>query len=160
MKRSIYLLIILTIFTLAGCSKKGQMADFIPTQVPEEATEPGQEDTQEDAQVTQEATPTPKDIVVGQTTPMYVKLDEYGGYLNVRSKPSTSGDQVGFLVHAEQIDVIEIADGWASFLYEGAICYVNADFLVTERPEYLDPPTPTPAPEKTPTPKPTTKPDI
>lgn len=165
MKKSIYLLIILSIFTLSGCSKKPQMADFIPTQAPEQITQPAQEDTQgEEAQVTQEATPTPRDVVIGKTTPMYVKLDEYGAFLNVRSTPSTKGEPVGFLVHAEQIDVIEIADGWASFLYNGTVCYVNADYLVKERPEYLTPPTPTPVPVNTPTPKPentpTVKPDI
>jgi uncharacterized protein YgiM (DUF1202 family) len=91
---------------------------------------------------------------------MYVKLDQYGGFLNVRATPSTDGEAVGFLVHAEQIDVIEITDGWASFVYNDKVCYVNADFLVKERPEYLDPPTPTPKPKVTPTPVPEVPADI
>lgn len=151
MKKSIVLFIILSVILMTGCSKKVQMTSFIPTQAPEEVTDiTTPEDTSgEDAAKVTEATPTPKEIHIGQTTPMYVKLDEYGAFLNIRSKPSTEGEQVGFLVHAEKIDVAEIVDGWASFLYSNAICYVNADFLVEDRPEYLEPPTATPAPTPT-----------
>ena len=83
---------------------------------------------------------------------MYVKLKQYGGYLNIRPTPSTDGEPVGFLVHAEEIDVIEIKDGWASFMYKGKICYVNADYLVDKQPAYLEAPTPTPKPTATPAP--------
>jgi hypothetical protein len=152
MRKKMYFFIILTAFMLSGCSKKEQIVNFIPTQAPEGDAGAVTEDTSE-TEVPDEnaATPTPKGVVIGQTTPMYVKLDEYGGYLNVRSTPSTKGEVMGFLVHAEKTDVIEIVDGWASIVYEDKICYVNADYLVTERPAYLDPPTPTPVPETTPT---------
>jgi hypothetical protein len=158
MKKSIVLFMILTVFLLTGCSQKEQMTSFIPTQTPEEVSDnTTPEDTSGEDAATEgtEATPTPKEIHVGQTTPMYVKLDKYGAFLNIRPTPSTDSEPVGFLVHAEEIDVIEIADGWASFLYNNAICYVNSDFLVDERPEYLEPPTATPAPtpKATPTPK-------
>lgn len=154
MKKSMYLFIILTIFTLAGCSKNERITSFIPTQPPADVTQPAGEEDTEDTQVTVTVSPTPRDIVVGQTTTMYVMLDEYGGFLNVRPTPSTEGAPVGFLVHTEPVDVIEIAGGWASILYNDAICYVNASFLVKERPAYIDPPTPTPVPVKTPTPTP------
>ena len=166
MKKNLYIILILSLLLLAGCSKKDQMTNFIPTSAPGQqdvSNGDTQTDTQADTPTETVATPTPKTIHVGQTTKMYVKLDEYGAFLNIRSTPSTDGKQVGFLVHAEEVDVIEIADGWASFLYDNAICYVNADFLVDECPDYLDPPTPTPAPKntKTPTPKPNgTTPDI
>jgi uncharacterized protein YgiM (DUF1202 family) len=144
MKKSIYLLMIITVLLLTGCSKGDQMTNYIPTAAPEESTdEAASTAKQEEINVT----PTPKTIYVGQTTPMYVKLEEYDDFLNIRSAPSTDAEAVGFLVHTEKIDVIEIADGWASFLYKDAICYVNADYLVEEKPEYLDPPSPTPAPK-------------
>lgn len=155
MKKSMFMFIIGIMLILTGCSKKEQMASFIPTPAPSEETDVVLDD---DEPVTEQeepsVTPTPKPIVVGQTTTMYVKLDEFGGTLNVRQTPSTSGAKMGFLVHAEKVDVIEIKDGWASFVYNGTICYVNASYLVNEQPEYLEKPTPTPKPENTPTPKP------
>ena len=153
MKKSIYVFLLLAVLVLTGCSKKDQMTNFIPTQVPGEESEAVSEDTtKEDPEIT----PTPKEIHVGKTTPKYVKLDKYGAYLNIRSTPSTDGEQVGFLVHGEKVEVSEIVDGWASFVYDNAICYVNADFLVDEQPGYLDPPTPTPTLAATPTPVPAT----
>ncbi|MGF7143296.1 uncharacterized protein YgiM (DUF1202 family) [Anaerotaenia torta] len=166
MKKSI-LFIILTaaVMMAAGCSnKEDEMPDFIPTPIPKnggEVTdsenttageEPGSEETPEDSGTEEapgddtQATPTPPTVHVGQTTVMYVKLKAYGAILNVRSAPSKDSDIVGFLVHTERIRVVDIADGWASFLYNDEVCYVSADYLVTERPEYLTPPTHTPVP--------------
>jgi uncharacterized protein YgiM (DUF1202 family) len=156
MKKIIIILIITAIF-LSGCSKNDQMTNFIPTvkpednssdeEIPTEVTPVGEENATD-------ATPTTKAIYVGQTTTKYVMLTEYDDTLNVRSAPSTDAEKVGFLVHTEKIEVIEIKDGWASFLYNDAICYVNADFLVDEKPNFIEPPTPTAAPEKVPTPLP------
>ena len=161
MKKSIYLFLLMMILLLTGCNKKDEeMTSFIPTQAP---TEDGDTVAGDEAQTNQEevteAASTPSAVHVGQTTPMYVKMDEYGATLNVRSTPSTSGEAVGFLVHGEKIRVAEIADGWASFVYNDALCYVNADYLVNEQPEYLEPPTPTPTPKVTPTPE-AQKPEI
>lgn len=153
MKKSIYLLIILTVFMLSGCSKKDQMTNFIPTQAPEEGTVSGEvadEVTDDGTQSETEVTPTPGELHIGATTTKYVKLNEYGGYLNIRSKASPEGEAVGFLVHAEEVQVVDIVDGWASFVYNDAICYVNADYLVDDRPDYLTPPPPTPTPIVTP----------
>ena len=159
MKKSILPLMIMLTFLLTGCQPKEQITSFIPTQVPNQDVEETPVDgAEENTENTEDITPAPSELHVGQTTPMYVKLDEYGAYLNIRSTPSTEGAPVGFLVHAEKIDVIEIADGWASFVYEGAVCYVKESFLVKEKPAYLEPPTSTPAP--TPTKKPVTTPDI
>lgn len=156
MKKIAFLLIIATIL-LAGCKKNDQMPDYIPAVLSED-TEDTQDAKAEEAAPGEttpagtddaaETTPTPKTVYVGQTTTKYVKLTEYDDTLNVRSAPSTSADKVGFLVHTEKIEVIEIKDGWASFLYKDAICYVNADYLVDEKPDYIDPPTPTAVPEK------------
>jgi uncharacterized protein YgiM (DUF1202 family) len=89
-------------------------------------------------------------------------MGEYDAVLNVRATPSKDGDIVGFLVHTEKVEVIEIKDGWASFEYNNAICYVSSDFLVDTRPDYIAPPSPTPKPvpadTPTPTPTPTPKP--
>lgn len=149
MKKNIYLLIIVTVLLLSGCKKQAQMVDFIPTPTPVVTNE---DEAGEESENTNEATPTPKTIHVGQTIAMYVKLDEYGAFLNVRSNPSKDGAIVGSLVHTEKIDVIEIVDGWASFEMDNVIVYVSADFLVPERPDYI--PLPTAAPTPTPTPKP------
>ncbi len=166
MKKGLLLIIIITVLTMTGCGDKGQMTNFIPTPIPEsedssEATDEDategttQEDTTDsDSETTNEdgeTTPTPKPLHVGQTTTMYVKLDKYDAILNVRGTPSKDGEVVGFLVHTEKIEVIEIVDGWASFAQGGEVHYVSADFLVKERPDYIEPPTP----EKTPTNKPT-----
>lgn len=158
MKKSIYFILFLAVILLTGCSKPDSMASFIPTQAPSEDGDTGS-DTPDETQSGEEATPTPKDIHIGNTTTMYVKLDRYGGSLNIRSTPSTTGDAVGFLVHAEEVEVIEIVDGWASIVYKDTVCYVNADFLVEERPEYLNPPTPTPQPKNTVAPTPTPTPE-
>ncbi|MBB2182239.1 SH3 domain-containing protein [Lachnospiraceae bacterium MD1] len=116
------------------------------TPSPSDDNEEGKE---EDTTETAEATPTIDPNNVGITTPMYVKLDKYGDVLNVRSAPSTKSEAVGFLVHTEKIRVIEIKDGWASFVMDGKIRYVKASYLVEERPDYLPVPTPTPVPKAT-----------
>jgi uncharacterized protein YgiM (DUF1202 family) len=128
MKKNVFLLIIITVFLLSGCSKKEKMTNFIPTMAPED--EITSEVTQTPLEGSTEATPTPKEIHVGETTTKYVKLSEYDDTLNVRSTPSTDSEPVGFLVHTEKIEVIDIVDGWASFVYNNQVCYVNADFLV------------------------------
>ena len=157
MKKSGYFIVFLTVMLLTGCSKKEQMTNFIPTQIPEEEVESGEEaQSGEGAQAGEEATQTPETVHVGETTTMYVKLDKYGGSLNVRSTPSTSGEAIGFLVHAEEVEVIEIVDDWASILYKDTICYVNSKYLVDTQPDYLEPPTEAPKPTKAPTPTPST----
>ncbi len=167
MKKILLFIILFAVITLTGCSdKKDHMTSFIPTPKPESDSseeadsedetigeDTGAEETSgEDTQ----ATPTPKALHIGQTTTMYVKMDEYDAVLNVRATPSKEGEVVGFLVHTERIRVIEIVDGWASFAQGDQIRYVSADFLVKERPEYIEPPTPSPIPSKKPAP--TTKP--
>lgn len=167
MKKNLLIIIMLTVMMLSGCSKQQQMTNFIPTQAPEAEDSNSSEETGDTTQSSEassedsEATPTPKAIHVGETTTKYVKMDEFDAVLNVRATPSKDGDIVGFLVHTEKIEVIEIVDGWASFEYNDAICYVSADFLTDTRPDYIAPPTqaPTPIPANTPTPKPTPKPD-
>ncbi len=160
MKRYLYLLSIVLIMLLAGCSKKDQMVDFIPTPTvtPDDNEDP-QDSTSEDSQGdTDTPTPTEEPVVVGHTETKYVKMEKYDAVLNVRATPSTDGEIVGFLVHTEKVEVIEIKDGWASFVMNGKICFVSADFLVEERPAYLNPPSPTPSPTNTPLPTPTKAP--
>lgn len=162
MKKTLLFIILFAVITLTGCGdKKDQMTNFIPTPMPESdsSSEEAEDETiGEDAgtegssEEENQATPTPKTLHVGQTTTMYVKLDQYNAVLNVRSTPSKDGEVVGFLVHTERIRVIEIVDGWASFAQDDQIRYVSADFLVKERPEYIEPPTPSPVPSKKPTP--------
>lgn len=165
MKRYFYILIILAVFSLAGCGKNDEMTSFIPTPIPKEndtetgdssdmveVVTDGNTETDEDAEPT--VSEAPRDIHVGQTTSMYVRLDKYGAYLNIRPNPATTGEPVGFLVHAEKVEVIEIVDGWAAIVYNDKVSYVKSSFLVKEKPEYLVPPTPTPEPKKTPTPIP------
>ncbi|MDF2905400.1 MAG: hypothetical protein K0R34_721 [Herbinix sp.] len=168
MKKSLLLIIIITVLMMTGCGEKEQMTNFIPTPSPEsedsseettDSTEDNTDDATEDTPDSSteapaegtEVTPTPK-LHVGQTTTMYAKLDQYDAILNVRSTPSKDGEVVGFLVHTEKIEVIDIVDGWASFAQGGEVRYVSADFLVNDRPEYLEPPTPSPAPTNKPTP--------
>lgn len=165
MKKSLLFIILLAIITLTGCSDKNDqtMTNFIPTPIPEsdsDSTGAAAEDeaagedagTEGSSEEATQPTPTPKTLHVGQTTTMYVRLDEYDAVLNVRATPSKDGEVVGFLVHTERIRVIEIVDGWASFAQGGQIRYVSADFLVKERPEYIEPPTPSPVPSKKPAP--------
>ncbi len=180
MKKRLRYLTLLLCLILAGCSKKDQMIDYIPTTVSKGETgdtaasgdtaeqgdksEAGDTDEASDTEASDEAaqdgdSTDSKPIHVGQTTTMYVKLGEYNAVLNVRATPSKDGEIVGFLVHTERVNVIEIVDGWASFKYNGAICYVSADFLVDERPAYIDPPTITPKPTNTPNPTATSAPE-
>jgi hypothetical protein len=162
MKKNILFIIVAVVILFSGCSKKQpQMTNFIPTQAPE--TEDGDsldasEDSAQNSDTSPEdaeLTPTPKTIHVGETTTKYVKMGEYDAVLNVRATPSKSGEVVGFLVHTEKIEVIDIVDGWASFEYKGAICYVSADYLVDTRPDYIAPPSPTPIPDPVEAPSPT-----
>ena len=83
-----------------------------------------------------------------------MKLDDYDAILNIRSAPSREGEIVGFLVHTEQVEVISVEDGWASFVYQDEIRYVSADFLVDKKPAYIEPPTPTAEPTPTEEPDP------
>ncbi len=154
MKKSIYLFTITAAVLLSGCSNKNQMTNFIPTQAPQDDISLDTEEETGAASDT-EAAQEPETTYTGATTKMYVKLNEYGGYVNVRATASKDGEVIGFLVHAEEIEVIEIKDGWASFLANDKINYVSSDFVVAERPDYLTPPPPTPTTAATPTPKPT-----
>lgn len=174
MKKKLLFMILATVMLFAGCGKKEQMTDFIPTQAPEEEND--EADVAEDTDQTTDASgedaasdepsgdetaePTPKAVHIGQTTTKYVKLDEYDAVLNVRATPSRSGEIVGFLVHTEKVQVIEIKDGWASIKYNDGVCYISSDFLVDERPDYIDPPTNTPTPTKAPTKAPTPEEEI
>jgi hypothetical protein len=156
MKKNIYILIGLMVFVLAGCGKKDQMVNFIPTPTPAADNEKV-EVTEDSAAGNGEDTPgdTNEDgsadtpVVEGNTTAKYVKLSEYGAVLNVRSEPSTDGKVVGSLVHAEKVEVVKIEDGWACFVLKDKYAYVKADFLVDEKPAFLEPPTPTPTPVPT-----------
>lgn len=147
-KKIIYIIIVVSILLLAGCKGNDQETNFIPTQPPaftedeldipddiiiEDIIEPDEEpdDTQDEP------------VIVGDTTTKYVKLRSYGAVLNIRSTPSTEGDNVvGFLVHTESVEVISIEDGWASFLYNGEISYVSEEYLVDFVPPYISPPSP------------------
>jgi len=167
MKKLLFLIITVTIFALAGCSNRYKMVDFIPTPTPQagiptDTTDTGTKDTGTDAGSKDGTSNTPADTIdMSKTTTKYVKMTAYDDTLNVRTTPSTDGEKVGFLVHTEKVQVIEIKDGWASIVYEGKVCYVKADYLVDERPAYIEPPTPEPKKTPTPTPDPNaTAPEI
>ncbi len=151
MKKVTYLIIFFAVLTLAGCGKKDQMVSFIPTPTPySEDESDSSEDTNaadQSGEANSEDGTGDEPIVEGNTVTKYVKLNEYGAVLNVRDKPSKDGKVVGSLVHTEKISVIKIEDGWACFVMNKQYVYVNADYLVDERPDYLDPPTPTPKPD-------------
>lgn len=141
MKKIIYLILFVAALLLTGCTKKEQMVDFIPTAAPTQGgNAPNTSSSDADTK------PTPQVAYVGDTITKYVKLIQYNDVLNIRSAPSTDAEIVGFLVHTEKVEVIKITQGWASFVYNNAVCYVNADFLVDKKPQLL--PTPTPAPDK------------
>lgn len=157
MKRLIgYITILISVFALYGCKGKDQEANFIPTPPADPAVDeydPSTDDKdsgtggyEDQDQADDDGTDNNTPEYTGETTTKYVKLNTYDGILNVRATPTTDGDIVGFLVHTEQIEVIEIKDGWASFIYNGVTRYVNAAFLSDKKPAYIDPPTPTPAP--------------
>lgn len=155
-KNMIYLTIVIAVLILSGCKSSDEQTFFIPTpaltQEPskEQTTEPTGETEEQAGEDDQETSDKP--VHVGKTTTKYVKLDNYDAILNIRSAPSREGEIVGFLVHTEQVEVISIEDGWASFVYQDEIRYVSADFLVDKKPAYIAPPTSTPEP--TPTKKP------
>lgn len=161
MKRLIVLFTIVMAFTLAGCSKKEKMVSFIPTATP--APESGvTADNKQDAAVDEKDTDNTAaqdaPANVGKTTVKYVKMTQYGASLNVRATPSTDGQKVSSLNHADKIEVVDIKDGWASFVMDGKLVYVKSDYLVDARPDDLQPPTPTVAPTATPTVTPTVTP--
>lgn len=161
-KNMIYLTIVIAVFILSGCKAADEQTFFIPTpavtQEPSkgQTTEPSEEADEQTGETDEEASDMP--VHVGKTTTKYVKLDNYDAILNIRSAPSRDGEIVGFLVHTEQVEVITIEDGWASFIYQDEIRYVSADFLVDKKPAYIAPPTSTPEPTPTKTPDPSDAP--
>ncbi|NLO09886.1 MAG: SH3 domain-containing protein [Clostridiales bacterium] len=149
MKKKIMLIIITgAVLLFVACKGNDQETNFI--QPPVEFTEDDDivipDDPIDDFE---EPTDNPDDtedepVYVGETTTKYVKLRSYGAILNVRSTPSTEGDNVvGFLVHTEPIEVISIDGDWAKFLYQDEVRYVSAEFLVDTVPPYVSPPTQT-----------------
>ncbi len=157
-KNVIFFIIIVTMLVMSGCKAADEAAFFIPTP----ALSQGASDEDQDGDTSGESgeetgsedvTDSDEPVYTGKTTTKYVKLTGYDAILNIRKTPSRDGEIVGFLVHTEQVDVISIEDGWASFVYQNEIRYVSADFLVDKKPAYITPPTPTP------TPSPTAKPD-
>lgn len=137
------LIVILSMMTLVACGAKDQETFFIPTpSLLPEYEEPIEDVTKP---VEEEEEPEDKEpAYVGETTTMYVRLNSPDAILNVRSLPSRDGEIVGFLVHTEQVNVIEIKDGWASFVYGTDICYVSEDYLGYKKPSVVAPPTPIP----------------
>lgn len=159
MKKSrIYFIIIIAVFVLSGCKSADEQTFFIPT--PEGTDEPSEDQPSESGEDTKgeetadDQKETDKPVFVGKTETKYVKLDDYDAILNIRTTPSKDGEIVGFLVHTEQVEVISIENGWASFVYQGEIRYVSSDFLVDKKPAYLTPPTATPKPTPTKEPDP------
>ncbi|HKL80353.1 MAG TPA: SH3 domain-containing protein [Mobilitalea sp.] len=153
-KNIVYLMIIVAIFALPGCKKKDQETNFIPT--PTVAPKPVEGDTSDEVSedvVEDSGEPVGSDqdepVYTGKTITKFAKLDDYDAILNIRSTPSKDGEIVGFLVHTEQIEVISIENGWASFVYKNEVRYVSEDFLTDKKPSYITPPTPTPSPEPT-----------
>lgn len=135
------LFLILTIFIGAfmfyACSKQEPVANFIPTPTPLAQNEDHEEKLNGDDSQT-EGTLDGGPAYQGPTTTKYVELTTNDGILNIRNSPST-GEVVGFLVHMEKVEVIDIVDGWASFVYQDEICYVSEGFLVDEKPDYINP---------------------
>lgn len=146
---------------LGGCGNRNKMEDFIPTPTVSPTPIVDMEEEQEETKDQEEVPIEEMDLSKVKTTPMYVQMNKYGSTLNVRSKPSTDGEKVGYLVHREKVEVIRIKDGWAAFLDDGVVKYVSAEYLVEDKPEYLEPPTvtPTPTPAPTPTAEPTKAPE-
>jgi uncharacterized protein YgiM (DUF1202 family) len=155
MKKYIYLFVVIIAILATGCSQRTKMTNFIPspTPSPEQESSDTVEDTESDSETNTDETPSDKPIDLRKTTIKFVKLGEYGATLNIRKAPSTDSEKVGYLVHTEKVHVIDIVDGWASIVVDGKVCYVKAEYLVEERPAYIDPPTVTPTPEPTPTPE-------
>ncbi|HKL99612.1 MAG TPA: SH3 domain-containing protein [Mobilitalea sp.] len=153
-KNIVYLMIILAIFVLPGCKKKDMQTDFMPT--PTVAPKPVEGDNSDEVSedvVNDSGEPVENNqdepVYTGKTVTKFAKLDDYDAILNVRSTPSKDGEIVGFLVHTEQIEVISIENGWASFVYKNEVRYVSEDFLTDKKPSYITPPTPTPTPKPT-----------
>lgn len=152
-KRLMHIFIIGVIFLFVACKGNDQETNFIPTQPPEFSQDDeltGDADTTDDSEVDpDESNDAPDDTedepaYIGETTTKYVKLRSYGAILNVRSEPSTEGNNIiGFLVHTEPVEVISIEGDWAKILYLGEIRYVSADYLSDTVPPYVSPPTQT-----------------
>lgn len=135
------LLLVIAVTMLTGCGTKDQETFFVPT--PMVTPEPSQEDKLDNTDEKDVSSEDDDHGYVGNTTTMYAKLGDYDAILNVRTLPSKEGKVVGFLVHTEEVNVISIDDGWASIVYNDEVCYVSADFLVDEKPDYIAPPTST-----------------
>ncbi|MDF2542789.1 MAG: hypothetical protein K0S47_2507 [Herbinix sp.] len=147
MKSRILIILCVVSVLLVGCkSNNDQITSFIPTQAVTPSPAPEEENTEEVAPAEEPST---------EPTTMYVKLNDYGAKLNIRDNPSKDGALVGTLVHSEKIEVISIENGWASFMEDDKVYYVNSEFLVTEEPEPIPMPTVTPTPVVTPTTAPT-----
>lgn len=66
--------------------------------------------------------------------------------LNVRKAPSVSGAVLGTLRSGENVDVIDINNGWAKVSYKGAVGYVNTKYIEAVQinapaPSYIPAPT-------------------
>lgn len=151
-KNLMYIIIGIALLVFVACKGDDKETDFIPVMPPNNSVEEDHipENPDEDDQIV-EGNEEPKDSEdfeevadnTHETTTMYVKLATYGAILNIRSAPTTEADNiVGFLVHTEQVEVITIENGWASFMHKGEICYVSEDYLVDSVPPYISPPTP------------------
>ena len=124
----IILALTIVILLLPGCSKKEPVANFIPTPTPLPQQLEDEEDLYEE-----EFLPEDESNDRAKTTKMYVDLSTSGGVLNVRSSPSTAGDVVGFLVHAEEVKVIDVEDGWASIVFQDKVRYISSNYIADEK---------------------------
>ncbi len=71
----------------------------------------------------------------------YISKVESGTYRvtadsGLKVKATPNGANIGTLAHGEEIDVIDISNGWAKFEYSGQEAYVSAKYLYKS--EYSD----------------------
>lgn len=171
-----FILTLLVVFALWGCSKKPETAVVIPvetvalqqtqTSAPTETTMPTKPSTSETVATEPEETAPSEAAVATENQPVtYSVVDEYVYAItdvNIRSGPGTQFKVLDYLPEGDEINRIGIGtDGWSQVYYKGDGAYIRSKYLSYEKPQ----PKPVPvvtekAPQKTERPTPSDEDDF
>lgn len=88
--------------------------------------------TVETEQVVETEAPKPTDTPKPDLSSLHTETYYAKTKVNVRKEASTKSKSVGKIQRGDAVEKIDEMDGWASVIYKEEICYVKAEYLVTE----------------------------
>ena len=124
-KKLIFFFVLMLVFTGCGPVTNEKNSEIQSEKESQKESEK-EEDTSDSQQQESSEEETESELVAEVETKLYAKTN-----VNVRSKPSTSGEKLGMLNTNEEVIALgDAVDGWQKIRYKESIAYVSAQYLV------------------------------